>query len=136
VISKLQRWYALSVFLLRDFIRNASDGRFVEAKVQLCLTMSQLCLIIATVFLMSRAVGHLPEGLRSNSGFLTWVAVVSITLYFVNDYAEQRLPPRFEDDFRSLGRTARFAGTIGVLLFVILSFVVVGETAVATRGLR
>ena len=68
------------------------------------------------------------------SGVLVGVALaLTFLAIWANREAERRLLPRFEKDFRLLGRTQKVAATISVMLLVVLSLVAFLLTAQAAR---
>jgi hypothetical protein len=132
----MQRSYAFAVFLLRDFFRLSPFDQLSQWKAQVTMSLSQLCLVGAVVLTTSAAVGRLVVVARSETAFLTSAAVLTAGLYLANGYAERRLLPLFEHDYRLLTRTQRIAGMVVVVLVVALTVVAALASAAAVRGLR
>ena len=132
----IQRLYAFAVLLLRDFFRWGPFDRLFQWKAQVTMSLSQLCLAGAVVFSTSVAMGHLVGVAQSKGAFLGFGTVLGLVLYSANGWAEQRVLPRFEHEYRLLTRPQRIIGTIIVLLVVALTAVASIESAAAARGLR
>jgi hypothetical protein len=132
----IQRLYAFAVLLLRDFFCWGPLDRLFQWKAQVTMSLSQVCLVGATVLSTSVAMGHLVWIAQSKGAFLGSGTVLGLVLYSANGWAEQRVLPRFEHEYRALTRPQRILGTIMVLLIVVLTAVAFFESAAAARGLR
>lgn len=128
--TRLQRWYAFAVFLLRDFFRGASSDGLFEWKTRTVLTISQASLVAAAMLMVSAGWDTLAF-MRSTGGFVGCGVVVGMLFYWANRRAEQRLLPRFEQDFRRLGRSQRIVGTIGIIVLLALTVSAAIEAAAA-----
>jgi hypothetical protein len=133
MITRLQRGYAFAVFLLREFIRSTSADRFFEWKAQVVMTASQSFLILAAVYTFSVARGARLEVLESKRSFLMFSMGCATLLYLANGYAEERLLPRFKEQFERLDRRDKRRGAIAVLLLVLLCYLVMTAATCAAR---
>jgi hypothetical protein len=119
VIGTFQRWYAFAVLLLRDFFRRSPSSRLAEWKTLTIISISESCLIVAAMLMVAVASGSF--GLvRSTGAFLSCGVVVLVIVHWANRQAEQRLLPRFEGEYRRLGRPRRVVATIGVIMLLAL----------------
>jgi hypothetical protein len=133
VVTTLQRGYAFAVFLLREFIRSISADRFFEWKAQVVMSASQSFFILGAIYTSSVARGGRLEVLESKRSFLMFGIGCATLLYIANGYAEERLLPRFKEQFDRLDRREKRRGIIAVLLLVLLCYLAMTAAAYAAR---
>ena len=125
---RIQRCYAFAVFALRGLIRATSFDNLFEWKARVIVTLSQVLLVLSAFWTTTAATG--PSTWVSEGTFVLSFSTLGLLFYLANERVERRLLPRYQSAYLSLGKDERIAATIGVILFVVLSFAV--AIAVAT----
>jgi hypothetical protein len=121
VSLRIQRWYAYAVFALRGVIRATSFDNLFEWKARVIVTLSQGLVVLAVFWTITAATGHSAWVPGPTSTFVLWSAL-GLLFYLANARVERRLLPRYQSNYLSLRKGDRIAATVGVLLFVVLSF--------------
>jgi hypothetical protein len=137
-IEAMQRGYAYIMLALRDLTGSQSSkswSEWTEWKATCAMVMAQGLLVVDALYAISVVTGRMLAVIRERHTLIGFAIVLSVTLYVVNEQAQRRLLPRFQQGYVRLKRWVRFSIATGMVLATVLLLMCGKELATVAHGL-